>query len=104
MAKKKGIEAKAMMQALPSPKLEDNDYETEGHLRTMMEAHKIMGDPEKMKKVHKLAGRHAKAIRSIQDIHDHYNSKYGGKNAMKEGSPEEEASETPEEEAAEQGE
>ncbi len=46
----------------------DNDYETEGHLRTLMEAHGIMNDPEKMEKVHALAGRKVGQIRSIQDI------------------------------------
>lgn len=46
----------------------NNDYEAQGHLRTLIEAHGIMSDPGKMEKVHALAGRHHKAISSIQDI------------------------------------
>lgn len=65
--------------SLPSPQAikDDNDYETQGHLRTLMDAEMIKNDPEKMKKVHKLAGRHSKAITSIQDLHDEYDSKFG---------------------------
>ena len=58
----------------------DNDYETQGHLRTLIEAHGIMSDPTKMAKVHKLAGRHNKAITSIQDIKNARDS--FGKKAM----------------------
>jgi hypothetical protein len=54
-----------------------NDYEVQGHLRTLIEAHGIMSDPAKMEKVHKLAGRHNKAITSIQGIKDAYNAKFG---------------------------
>lgn len=56
----------------------NHDYETKGHMSTLIEAHGIMSDPEKMKKVHKLVGRHAKAIRSIQDLkdaRDHFSKK-----------------------------
>jgi hypothetical protein len=59
-----------------------DDYEVEGHLRTLMEAEKIKADPEKMKKVHKLAGRHHKSlqkIRSVKDIQEVANAKYGPK-------------------------
>lgn len=55
----------------------ENDYETQGHLRTLIDAHGIMSDPAKMEKVHKLAGRHNKAITSIQGIKDAYNTKFG---------------------------
>lgn len=54
-----------------------DDYETQGHLRTLMDAEMIKADPEKMKKVHKLAGRHHKAIKSIKDLKDAYQDKFG---------------------------
>ncbi len=82
----------SLEQAMPSPSkmggpIEKQDpidsYEVKDHLDTLMKAHGIMNDPEKMAKVHKLAGRHANAIKGIQDIKDHYNLKYGGKNAGK---------------------
>lgn len=58
---------------------EPTEYETKDHLDTILKAHEIMQNPTKMKHVHKLAGRHKNAIRGIQDIKDHYNSKYGAK-------------------------
>lgn len=85
---------------LPSaPKTEDpvDNYETQGHLRTLQDAHGIINDPDKMAKVHKLAGRHAKAltgikaipaapdIKSVKDLVDYKNSKFGsaaGKNSL----------------------
>jgi hypothetical protein len=72
MKKSKPAEAAA----LPKP---DRDYETEGHLRTLMDAEMIKGDPEKMAKVKKLAGRHRKHITSIADLKDTYNEKFGPK-------------------------
>lgn len=65
----------------PEESQEPQPYETENHMRTLMDAHEIMNNPHKMKAVHKLAGRHANAIRGIKDIQSHYNMKYGGKNA-----------------------
>ncbi len=56
-----------------------NDYNAKDHLNTIMQAHSIMNDPEKMAKVHKLAGRHMKAITSIQDLKDTYDQKFGSK-------------------------
>ena len=44
----------------------EDDYETQGHLRTLQDAHGIVNDPDKMKKVHALAGRHMKALTGIQ--------------------------------------
>lgn len=63
------------------PNREPSDWETKDHLKTLMDAHEIMNNPVKIKAVHKLAGRHANAIKGIQDIKDHYNQTYGGKNA-----------------------
>lgn len=61
----------------PVASKDDNDYETQGHMKTLMDAEMIKQDPEKMKKVHKLAGRHHKAIKSIKDIKDAYQEKFG---------------------------
>ena len=92
MAKKikKGAD---LQQAMPSPSQtavsgpaeEDpiDNYKVQGHLDTLMQAHGIMNDPEKMAKVHKLAGRKNAAIRSIADLHNTYNNKFGGANARK---------------------
>lgn len=64
------------------PSAPENDYESQGHLRTLIEAHGIMNDPVKMAKVHKLAGRHHKAIKGIQDIKDRYNEMVKSKSPM----------------------
>lgn len=63
-----------------------NDYEAKDHLDTIMKAHGIMNDPDKMAKVHKLAGRHMKAITSVQDLKDTYDKKFGS-GALKALSP-----------------
>jgi hypothetical protein len=62
------------------PKMDD--YETEDHMRTLMRAEDIKADPEKMERVHKLAGRHAKSIKSIQDLKNTFDEKFG-KGALK---------------------
>lgn len=84
--KKLKVEGSRLQNSLPQP-ADQNDYETQGHMRTLMDAHEIMNNPEKMKKVHKLAGRHAKAIRGIKDISDYKNSKYGGQKNLGQLSP-----------------
>jgi hypothetical protein len=43
-------------------------YETENHLRTLIDAHEIVNNPDKMKAVHKLAGRKHKAVSAIRSI------------------------------------
>ena len=70
MAKSKPVTQALENSVAASPKQEDpvDNYETQGHLRTLTEAHGIMNDPEKMAKVHKLAGRHGKAIAAIKDV------------------------------------
>lgn len=60
----------------------DHDYETQHHLDTLLKAHEIMHDEEKMKKVHKLAGRHKKAITSLDDVKAYTQKKYGPKGQM----------------------
>lgn len=68
MAKK--VTANLENAVAPPKKDLENDYEAQGHLRTLIEAHGIMNDPDKMKKVHKLAGRHHKAISGIKSIEE----------------------------------
>lgn len=51
------------------PKESENDYETEGHLRTLGDAADIMGDQDKMDKVHALAGRKHKAVMGLLEKH-----------------------------------
>lgn len=82
--KKLKIDGARLQNAMPQP-AEQNDYETQGHLRTLIDAHEIMNDEGKMKKVHKLAGRHAKAIRGLKDISEYKNAKYGGQAKPKAG-------------------
>lgn len=82
MAKTKKV-AQALENSVSAQPKQDNDWETEDHMRTLIRAHEIVNDKEKMGKVHKLAGRHKKAIRSISDLKDTYNEKYGGDNARK---------------------
>lgn len=56
-----------------------NDWETKNHLETLVNAHEIVNNPEKMAKVHKLAGRHKKVMSSLQDVKDYNQAKYGSK-------------------------
>lgn len=55
------------------------DYETKDHMDTLMKAHEIMNNPTKLKAVHALAGRHQGAIKSIQDIKNYSQNKFGPK-------------------------
>jgi len=52
-------------------------YEVDNWLKTITDAHEISADPEKMKHVNKRVGRHKKAIASLKDLKDAYQSKYG---------------------------
>ena len=78
--KKVKVPGAALADSVPQPPEPGgmDDYEAKGHLQDLIRAHEIMNDPEKMKKVHKLAGRHVAAIRGIQDIKDYTQAKYGG--------------------------
>jgi hypothetical protein len=71
-AEKVPSKAKSLGQSLgETPEVAENpmdDYETQGHLKTLMEAHGIMNDPDKMKKVHALAGAHVAAIKGIKNV------------------------------------
>lgn len=59
MSKKLGA---SLEQAMPEGEM---DHETESHIRTLGDAADIMSDPEKLKKVHALAGRKHKAIMGL---------------------------------------
>lgn len=71
----------------------EKDYETEGHLKTLMDAHGIMGDEEKMTKVRALAGRQHKAlagikkvkVKSTNDLRDLHNKKFGPNHGEEDG-------------------
>ncbi len=69
-------------QSLAQPPKPDNDWEVEDHMRTLMRAEDIKSDPVKLAKVHKLAGRHSKQIKSIQDLKNVFDEKFG-KGALK---------------------
>ena len=56
---------------------EPDEWETKGHMQDLINAHQIINDPVKMAAVHKMVGRHQKAMKSIQDIKDYSNAKYG---------------------------
>lgn len=79
----KKVPGKDLGQAMPKITKDDStepeEYETKGHISDLMRAHEIMNDPIKMKAVHALAGRHKKAISSIQDLKDTYQAKFGPK-------------------------
>ncbi len=79
MKKDKGLKA---MSAIEAPAMDD-DYKIDNDMRTMMSAEEIKMDPDRMAKVHKRAGRHHKAIKSIQDLKDTYNEKFGAQAGKK---------------------
>lgn len=75
MKKKKGAALEQAMGPISSEK--DMEWEHKRNHDTVMDALEIMGDPTKMKHVRKLAGRKMKAIRSLKDLHNTLNEKYG---------------------------
>lgn len=58
---------------------EPDEWETKGHMNDLIRAHEIINDPVKMQAVHKMVGRHQKAIGSIQDLKNLHQQKYGPK-------------------------
>lgn len=79
MSKAKPL-APAPVEAPKKKKYED--HEVEGAMSDLMRAEKHKADPHLMKRVHALAGRHMKAIksiRSVQDLKDIYQDKFGAK-------------------------
>lgn len=80
--KKKG---NALAQSMgPVATEKDMEWETKDHHETMMKAMEIMADPEKMKRVRKMAGKRKKAISSLKELHDTYQQKYGIKAEIEE--------------------
>ncbi len=76
MAKEKAL-AQSMMKKMDG---DEDDYEAQSALRALEDAEKHRNDPHMMRRVKKLAGRKIKAltgIKSIQDIKDAYDDKYG---------------------------
>lgn len=76
----KKMKAASLGQSMPMndvAKDKEMEWEHKRNHDTVMDAMEIMGDPEKMKHVNKLAGRKKKAIQSLKDIHDTLNQKYG---------------------------
>lgn len=65
---KKGADLAQSVSAGPTHSDPVDNYEVQGHLETLQKAHGIMNDPDKMAKVHKLAGRHAKALAGIKAL------------------------------------
>ena len=53
---------------------------------TVMEAHKILSDPKKMKAVHKHLKTQKKSIKSVSDLINFRNAKYGAQTAPTDGS------------------
>jgi tellurite resistance protein len=71
-------EPKPVEAASVAPAAADDEKDSWEHKRmldVLMEAEEIKGDPKKMEKVHKLAGRKMGAIKSIQDLKDLYEAK-----------------------------
>jgi hypothetical protein len=76
--KQKGASLQAAMPSIEKDEATaPNEYETKEHLNHLIKAHEIMNDPAKMKAIHKLAGRHSKAIKSIKELKDLHPEKYG---------------------------
>jgi curved DNA-binding protein CbpA len=79
----KPVPAAELSQAMPAltkvnPSPDHDDWETRDHLNTLSKAHEILSDPVKLAKVHKLAGRHVKAIKSLSDIKAYNQQQHGG--------------------------
>lgn len=75
MSKLKGLKAPKASPTAIEP--DQDDYKADSDFRTMLDAEQIKQDPDRMAKVHKRVGRHHKAIKSLQDLKDTYDEKYG---------------------------
>ncbi len=76
MSKTKALaKASAGSVAIEAKSPDDQKYETKRHLETLSDAHDIMNDPVKLKKVHAMVGRHKKAITSIAQLKEIRNKK-----------------------------
>lgn len=54
-----------------------DDWDHKNNADKLMEAHEIMGDPAKMKGAMMHIKKKAKAIRSVKDLQDFHQEKYG---------------------------
>lgn len=84
MAKKhKGVDQESPAEEAMDQKGESDmdgvmdDHAVHADLKTLMDAHHIKNHPQRMAKVHALAGRHKKAIKSIDDLKTVYDQKFG---------------------------
>ncbi len=75
---KKSNEAKVIGPVGSDPK-GMSDWEHEDNARTLMRAGEILQDPKKMKGAHKHMKKQKKAMRSVQDLMEYNNQKYGPK-------------------------
>lgn len=62
--------AKGLSTVEPKKDGGEDDWEAEGHLDTLMRAHKIQGDEALMERVRKVAGRKMKHMQSINSLAD----------------------------------
>ncbi len=79
----------------------ENDYEAEDHARTLTKAGEILSDPKKMGKAMVHIKKQKKAFKSIQDLKDFHQAKYGKGNVPPKDAGTAGDVETPESEAAE---
>lgn len=92
MKKKREMEQEMAGHAMDDPEMSESmhDAMAEGHMKTLMEAHKIKSNPEHMNRVKQLAGRHKKILvdieemddgkpKSIEDLGKIYTKKFGTK-------------------------
>lgn len=87
MAKNK-IDSPLSQSVGDDPKKAPDKWETEDHMRTLIKAHEIINNPVHLKAVHKLAGRHRKAvgaITSLQQVRDISNAKSLAKGKAQQG-------------------
>ncbi len=61
----------------PSAAKLENDYQAEDHARTLTKAGEILSDPKKMKMAFGHIKKQKKAMKSIQDLKDFHQAKYG---------------------------
>lgn len=69
-----------------------SSHESQGHLNTLVSAHKILNNPDHMARVHALVGRHTNAVKglkSVDDLKSIFNEKYGNGGAQAPGKQQE---------------
>ena len=61
----------------PAASKMENDYQAENHANTLTKAGEILSDPKKMKMAFGHLKKQKKAMRSVQDLKDFHQAKYG---------------------------